>query len=251
MTIRMSLSRLPVLAVIVALTGCSSIPGGKTDSGASGSSIPLSGQTGASESPDSPGAPGSITSSATNPPATPDSEPALPTPSASIPIPSTPQTSPSDGEDSASYRPGEIPPGVSYDEPAQIVATTASYQERFSAVLRVAQSQLGVKYQWGHNPDRGEEGFDCSNYVAWVFHHSLGYEFSGASKDQYNEVGWVVERSEMRPGDVLVFDKGGHVGIFVGDGRMIQCGGDLDCVGYLSVDSGYWADHITVVKRLF
>lgn len=147
----------------------------------------------------------------------------------------------------------QLPPGVTYD--AHVGATAsldASYQAKYDAVLKVAQSKLGTPYYWGHNEDRGQEGFDCSNFTEYVYHHALGYVMSGSSQTQYHSVGWSVPISSMRPGDLLAFNEGGHVGIYIGNGEMIQCGGGLAKVGYLKVSPGsYWYNHISAVKRMF
>lgn len=148
---------------------------------------------------------------------------------------------------------GAIPPGVHYDPSIQPRAgLNASWQQKFDAVLGVAKSKLGTPYIWGHNEDRGQYGFDCSNFTAYVYHHALGYKMSGASRVQANSVGKTVPRQNMRPGDLLIEDSGRHVGIFIGNGKMIEEGGGLGRVGYLRVAPGsYWYNHITAVKRMF
>lgn len=145
-----------------------------------------------------------------------------------------------------------LPPGVTYDPSVNPLATSnATSQQKFNAILQVAQAQLGTPYVWGTSKDRGEDSFDCSNYTAYVYHHALGYKMSGASQTQFHSVGWVVPTANMQPGDLLVFNQGGHVGIYTGNGEMIQCGGGLKKVGYLTVSPGsYWYNHITVVKRM-
>jgi len=154
---------------------------------------------------------------------------------------------------SQSGRAHGLPPGVTYDRYIRPAAgLSATTQRKINAVLAVAKGKLGTPYIWGHNEDRGQYGFDCSNFTAYVYHHALGYRMSGASKTQYHSVGWTVSRSRMRPGDLVVFDYGRHVGIYAGNGRMIQEGGGLGRVGYLKLSPGsYWYKHITVVKRMF
>jgi cell wall-associated NlpC family hydrolase len=145
------------------------------------------------------------------------------------------------------------PPGVSIDWSITPVAGIhATVQQKEYAVLSVAQSKLGTPYIWGHNEDRGQYGFDCSNFTAYVYHHALGYKMTTMSRGQYLNVGVSVPRSQMRLGDLLIFNQGGHVGIYAGNGQAIQCGGGLAKVGYLKVSPGtYWGNHLTVVKRMF
>jgi cell wall-associated NlpC family hydrolase len=147
----------------------------------------------------------------------------------------------------------QLPPGVTFDSKVDAAAPLdADYQTKLNAILTVAESKLGTPYSWGHNEDRGQSGFDCSNFTEYVFHHALGYIMSTSSQTQYHSVGWSVPVSSMRPGDLLVFNQGGHVGIYIGNGQMIQCGGGLAKVGYLKVSEGsYWYTHISSVKRMF
>jgi cell wall-associated NlpC family hydrolase len=146
-----------------------------------------------------------------------------------------------------------LPPGVRFDPRVHALASrSASYQTKFNAVLRVAKSKLGTPYRWGHNEDRGQYGFDCSNFTSYVYHHALGYKLSTSSQTQYHSVGWRVPIKSMRPGDLVIFNRGGHVGIYIGNGKMIQEGGGLGKVGYLKLAPGsYWYRHISAVKRMF
>lgn len=145
-----------------------------------------------------------------------------------------------------------LPPGVIMSGLTPKAARTANISEKRNAVLSVARSKLGTPYRWGHNEDRGQYGFDCSNYTAYVYHHALGYKMSGASKIQAKKVGWRVAKGNMKPGDLLIFENGKHVGIYVGQGKMIQEGGGLGKVGYLSLKPGsYWGKHLTSVRRMF
>lgn len=146
-----------------------------------------------------------------------------------------------------------LPPGVTMDPHiVPLAPRNASSQQKFQAILKIAQSKLGTPYRWGHNEDRGQYGFDCSNFTAYVYHHALGYKFSGASLVQARSVGWTIPKSSMQPGDLLIFNNGGHVGIYIGHNQMIEEGGGLGKVGYLSVGpNSYWGKHITAVKRMF
>ncbi|GMA63005.1 C40 family peptidase [Alicyclobacillus fastidiosus] len=147
-----------------------------------------------------------------------------------------------------------LPPrGVTIDSSIRPVAgLTASHQAKVNAVLSVARSKLGTPYIWGHNEDRGQYGFDCSNFTEYVYHHALGYHFTTASRGQYSSVGDPVPVSQISPGDLIIFEQGAHVGIYVGNNQFINCGGGLGKVGYLSLSPGsYWGNHISAVRRMF
>ncbi|MCY0902175.1 MAG: NlpC/P60 family protein [Firmicutes bacterium] len=145
------------------------------------------------------------------------------------------------------------PPGVTMDPDVRPLAGPAALpQTKFHALMSVADSKLGTPYIWGHNEDRGQYGFDCSNFTSYVYDHALGYKFSGSSQVQYHSVGVPVARQAMQPGDLLVFLHGAHVGIYIGHEEMIEEGGGLGHVGFLSIGPGsYWGKHLTVVKRMY
>lgn len=147
-----------------------------------------------------------------------------------------------------------LPPrGVTIDRTFQPPAPlSASYAAKAQAVLQVARGKLGTPYIWGHNEDRGQYGFDCSNFTEYVYHHALGYLMTTSSRGQYLYVGDPVPAVQMTPGDLLIFEQGAHVGIYAGNGQMIEEGGGLGKVGYLPVGNGsYWGKHLSSVRRLF
>jgi cell wall-associated NlpC family hydrolase len=145
------------------------------------------------------------------------------------------------------------PPGTQIDHSIQPVADlSASVSAKTQAVLSVAISKLGTPYIWGHNEDRGQRGFDCSNFTEYVYHHALGYLTTSFSRKQYTSVGVPIPISQMQPGDLVIFEEGKHVGIYSGNDRVIQEGGGLQKVGYLSIARGsYWGKRITTVKRMY
>jgi len=163
------------------------------------------------------------------------------------------QTSTYQEEAVPSWTGGNLPPGVSIDTSLRPLCNRqASFDAKAKAVLEIARSKLGTPYIWGHNEDRGQYGFDCSNYTAYVYHHALGYKISALSKFQFLHVGYRIPVSQMKPGDLICFLNGAHVGIYCGNGMMIEEGGGLHRVGYLSLGSGsYWGKHISGVKRMF
>jgi peptidoglycan DL-endopeptidase CwlO len=88
------------------------------------------------------------------------------------------------------------------------------------AVVARARTYLGVPYVWGGtDPD---SGLDCSGLVQVVY-RDLGYEVPRVSYDQARAGRPVASLAEARPGDILAFGSPvHHVGIYVGDGQMIE-----------------------------
>ncbi|HET8743503.1 MAG TPA: C40 family peptidase [Gaiella sp.] len=83
--------------------------------------------------------------------------------------------------------------------------------------VALARTQLGVPYVYGGaSPD----GFDCSGLVMWVYGR-LGITLPHNAAALFS-VGRPVSLEHLRPGDLVFFPGLGHVGIYVGDGRMIH-----------------------------
>lgn len=87
-----------------------------------------------------------------------------------------------------------------------------------NSVLAYASNFLGVPYVWGGTTP---SGFDCSGFVQYVYAH-FGVYLPRVSQDQQN-VGTLVSRANLQPGDLVFFgDPAHHVGIYVGNGNMID-----------------------------
>ena len=83
--------------------------------------------------------------------------------------------------------------------------------------VALARKQLGVPYVWG---GASPNGFDCSGLVSWVYgrlHVSLPHNAAA----MYS-IGRPVGGRALRPGDLVFFHGLGHVGLYIGRGRMIH-----------------------------
>ncbi|WP_406196162.1 NlpC/P60 family protein [Kitasatospora sp. NBC_01560] len=89
---------------------------------------------------------------------------------------------------------------------------------RAAAVLQFAYAQLGKPYVWGAT---GPAGFDCSGLTGAAY-RAADVKLPRVSQDQWN-AGRRIPRAELQPGD-LVFFYGDlhHVGLYIGDGKMIH-----------------------------
>jgi cell wall-associated NlpC family hydrolase len=82
----------------------------------------------------------------------------------------------------------------------------------------IALKAVGVPYRWGGVSPAG--GFDCSGLVYWAYAR-LGVDLPHSSYALYDQ-GRRVARSRVKAGDLLFFSGLGHVGIYVGGGRMVH-----------------------------
>ena len=94
-------------------------------------------------------------------------------------------------------------------------APTPTLGER---MVSYARHFVGIRYSWGGTSPR--TGFDCSGFVRFVYAH-FGISLAHSSfSDRW--LGKHVGRWSMRPGDLVFFDGGGHVGMYIGHGRFIH-----------------------------
>lgn len=100
-----------------------------------------------------------------------------------------------------------------------------------SSVAALAMQYVGVPYVWGGS---SPSGFDCSGLVSYVYAQfgvSLPHQSEGI-----RAAGTVVSASEARPGDVVWWP--GHVGIYMGNGMMVDAANESIGVQYASVYAG-------------
>jgi peptidoglycan DL-endopeptidase CwlO len=84
--------------------------------------------------------------------------------------------------------------------------------------LREAMTKIGDAYVWGA---AGPSTFDCSGLVVWAY-AQLGVSLPHFTGDLWNS-GVHVSRAQLRPGDLVFFYSDiGHVGIYVGNGFMLD-----------------------------
>jgi cell wall-associated NlpC family hydrolase len=107
--------------------------------------------------------------------------------------------------------------------------------------LRWALSKVGDMYLWGAaGPDR----FDCSGLVMWAYEH-VGIQLDHFTGDQWNE-GVHISRSQLQPGDlVFFFPDIGHVGLYVGNGLMVDAPQTGEPV---QVQPVFWSAYVGAVR---
>lgn len=92
-----------------------------------------------------------------------------------------------------------------------IIANTlvAQVKTKADSVIDFATKHIGVRYKYATaNP---KKGFDCSGFVNFVF-NEFGIQVPRSSK-LFHQFGINVKLDSCRKGDVLLFEKPGHVGI--------------------------------------
>jgi len=87
-------------------------------------------------------------------------------------------------------------------------------------VVAVAKKYQGVPYRYGgENP----AGFDCSGLTAYVYaQFGVALPHSSSRQGQGAGGGHIISPADALPGDLVVMDGGGHVGIYLGGNMMID-----------------------------
>lgn len=143
--------------------------------------------------------------------------------------------------------PPETTSSRSQEEPRN---TTTATQASSSNVVQVAESYIGSRYVSGGS---SPSGFDCSGFTQYVY-GKCGITLSRTSYSQATQ-GTAVNKSELQPGDLLLFhyygsSSIGHVGIYVGNGKFIHAANSNRGVVYDSIESEYYANNYAGARRL-
>ena len=135
-----------------------------------------------------------------------------------------------------------------FQQAAAIYAQTGKYPDIHPTgdsvgvqALKWALTKVGDPYVWGA---AGPSAFDCSGLVMWAY-AQVGISLMHFTGDQWNE-GEHISRSELEPGDLVFFYPDiGHVGLYVGNGLMV----DAPTFGQpVQVQPVFWSAYVGAVR---
>ena len=139
----------------------------------------------------------------------------------------------------ADGRPGTRPVGAvsqgRVNTPSQAPGTPGQ------AVIDYACQFIGNPYVWGGTSLTN--GADCSGFVQSVYAH-FGVSLPRTTYDMVNS-GYAVSYEEALPGDLILYD--GHVGLYMGDGTIVNAMNEADGIG---ICSATYTDIIAVRRVL-
>jgi len=134
-----------------------------------------------------------------------------------------------------------------YEIPAEALS-----DPQFAAMMEEAEKYLGYPYVWGGSSP--STSFDCSGFVSWVVNNcGVGWNIGRLGASGLLGICTRVSASNVRPGDLVFFEGtydttgASHVGIYVGNNRMLHCG---DPIQYADLTSSYWQQHFLAYGRL-
>ena len=118
------------------------------------------------------------------------------------------------------------------------VAPVAAPNGAAQTIVDTALAQLGDAYVWAGS---GPDVFDCSGLTQYAA-AAAGISLPHSSRMQ-SQLGQYVDRSALQPGDLIFFyEPVGHVGIYLGEGKMVHAPTSGDVVRIAEVDA-VWGYH--------
>ncbi|HBM4071468.1 TPA: C40 family peptidase, partial [Listeria innocua] len=130
--------------------------------------------------------------------------------------------------------------------PFTIKASAATNTNKtFEELYAEAKKHLGKPYKWG---TRGPNTFDCSGYTQYVYKAVTGVTIPNTSTAQYKDAD-KVKNGDQKPGDLVYFTGQNHVGIYIGNGQMINAQDNGVTIDNLSAT--YWKQRFVGYARPF
>lgn len=115
-------------------------------------------------------------------------------------------------------------------------------------IVQTAEKYIRVPYRFG---GESPKGFDCSGFVKYVY-EKHGKKLPRSADIQY-KTGKKVDRSSLRPGDLVFFTTyapgPSHVGLYYGNGKFIHASSSRG-VMISRLDEAYWKPRYLGARRI-
>lgn len=138
---------------------------------------------------------------------------------------------------------------VAPDNTADFTKSVQLDLDSISELKKTAYSFIGTKYRFGGTTRRG---LDCSSFVQHVF-RELDVTLPRTAREQFH-VGNTVAPGDLQKGDLLFFQTyarfPSHVGIYLGNNKMIHASSRDRRVVISSVDTPYYRARFIGAKRI-
>lgn len=135
----------------------------------------------------------------------------------------------------------------SSDEPSLFERYTSNAQDLILKGLQL----VGINYRRGGTSEA--VGLDCSGFVQLVYKDAVGLLLPRTAREQ-SEVGSVVDKSELKPGDLVFFNTMrrafSHVGIYLGDNHFLHSPRTGAEVRVEDMSQGYWVKRYNGARRV-
>ncbi|WP_042271339.1 C40 family peptidase [[Clostridium] dakarense] len=129
-------------------------------------------------------------------------------------------------------------------------SNTNTNSSKADKIIDVAKKQLGKPYKWGAG---GPSAFDCSGLTSYAYKNGANVNLPRSSREQAR-VGKSVSKNQLKAGDLLFFSSSGnginHVGLYIGDSKMIHSPRPGENVKIDKINSGYYSRTYVSAKRI-
>ena len=133
----------------------------------------------------------------------------------------------------------------------QIGQVRQPMSEKASDLVINAMGFLGVPYRRGGVT--ADTGFDCSGFVRAMYQQTVGLILP-RSADQQAAATQTIDKSDLRPGDLVFFNTMrrafSHVGIYIGDNKFIHSPKPGSEVRVEDMRLGYWQTRFNGARRV-
>jgi cell wall-associated NlpC family hydrolase len=123
--------------------------------------------------------------------------------------------------------------------------------EKATALAFRALSLVGTPYVYG-----GElpgSGFDCSGFMKYLYRDALQISIARTAAQQSASGDYVARMGSLRLGDLVFFQENQliyHVGMYVGEGRMVHAPRTGRNVELSTITGSYWSARFAFGRRL-
>ena len=134
-------------------------------------------------------------------------------------------------------------------DPNSVVQKPSASSSIAKKAVALAKKQIGKPYEWGAE---GPNSFDCSGLTYYAYKQN-GVTLPRSSSSQAT-AGKSVSKSSLKEGDLVFFNTNGkgisHVGIYIGDGKMVHSTKPGQPVKIDSINSSYYKARYVTARRI-
>lgn len=130
-------------------------------------------------------------------------------------------------------------------------AAKSTASSKGQEIVDYAMGFVGSPYVYGGSSPKG---FDCSGFTSYVYRH-FGYKLNRSAAGQLDN-GVAVSKSELQPGDLVMFKRGSskkrasHVGLYIGGGKFVHASTAKVGVIVSSLNSDYYTTGFVGARRI-
>lgn len=132
-----------------------------------------------------------------------------------------------------------------------VAQQVSQVSERTGDLVSTAIGFLGIPYLRGGNS--AETGFDCSGFVRAIYKETIGLVLPRSADQQANAT-QKIDKSELKPGDLVFFNTMkrtfSHVGIYLGDNKFIHSPRSGSSVRIEDMRIPYWNVRFDGARRV-